>query len=163
MAMHSASSGENVQVRTTELLGPTHSDLLGRLEELQRALFAKIPGLPSPSLIDHLLIIIRQDLSVTAYINELQIQAMVKINRDIQAGTPVFPEDISEISTVDLGLQIPPECAVVFVRSRGWRRSLFFDFSPLAPEHGPRNFDLGKAVAQQELLLLGLPPVPLAM
>jgi len=155
-SMHSAASGEQVQVQTSELIGPTEPHLLDRLEQLQQVLFSKIPGLPLPSIIDHLLLIIRQDLTGTAYVNELQIQAMVRVNRDIEAGTPVYPQDITEVSNVDLGVHIPLDNGVVLVRSRGWRRSLFFDLGPLIHQHGPRTHPLDKVLAQQELLLLGL-------
>lgn len=156
ISMNSASVGGNVQVLTQELIGPTEPHLLGRLEELQGAVFAKIPGLPLPSTIDHVLLVIRPDLTGTAYVNELRIQVMVLVNRDVEAGTPVYPRDVTDVSSVDLGVQVPPDNGVILVRSAGWRRSLFFDLGPLLPEHGPRAFPLEKALAQQELLLLGL-------
>ena len=56
---------------------------------LQSVIFSKIAGLPSPTVIDHLLLLIRPDLTGTAYVNELHIQAMVRLNRDIEAGAPV--------------------------------------------------------------------------
>ncbi len=160
--MNSAAIGENVQIRTQELVGPKEPQLLDRLEQIDRALFAKIPGIPPPSLIDHLLVIIRPDLSGTAYVNELRIQATVRVNRDVEAGTPVYPRDITEITSVDLGVHVPLDNAVIVVRSSGWRRSLFFDLGPLIPEHGPRTEPLEKVLAQQELLLLGIPQSPCA-
>ena len=156
ISMNSASVGEKVQVRTQELTGPTEPHLLERLEQLQLAVFAKIPGLPLPSMIDHMVLVIRPDLTGTAYVNELRIQAMVRVNRDVEAGTPVDCQDITDVSSVDLGVQVPPDNGVIVLRSAGWRRALFFDLGPLLPEHGPRNFPLEKALAQQELLLLGL-------
>ncbi|MCI0462692.1 MAG: hypothetical protein L0Z62_37560 [Gemmataceae bacterium] len=158
MAMHSASVGEKVQVLTQELIGPTEAHLLGRLEELQRAVFSKIPGLPPPSTIDHLLLVIRQNLTGTAYVNELRIRVMVRVNRDVEA--PVSRRDITDVASVDLGVPVPPDNGVIVVRSAGWRRSLFWDLGPLLPEHGPRDYPLEKVLAQQELLLLGLIPSP---
>ena len=156
ISMNAAVAGENVQIRTQELIGPTATYLLDRLEQIHLAVFAKIPGMPAPSQIDHLLVIIRPDLTGTAYVNELAIQAMVRVNRAVQAGTPVHREDISDVTLVDLGVQVPPDSGVIVFRSSGWRRSLFFDLGPLMPEHGPRTEPLEKALAQQELLLLGI-------
>jgi len=156
ISMNSASVGENVQIRTQDLIGPTEAHLLDRLEQIHLAVFAKIPGIPPPSLIDHMLVVIRPDLSGTAYVNELRIQAMVRVNRAVEAGTPVYRHDINEVTSVDLGVQVPADNAVIVVRSSGWRRSLFFDLGPLIPEHGPRTEPLEKVLAQQELLLLGI-------
>lgn len=155
IATHAASAGERVEILTEELLGPSDPQLLGRLDELQSVVFSKIAGLPTPSVIDHLFVIIRPDLTGTAYVNELRIQAMVRVNRAVEAGTPVFPRDITEIASVDLGVSVPPDNAVIVVRSRGWRRSLYWDFGPLNPENEPRTVPLEKVLAQQELLLLG--------
>jgi hypothetical protein len=160
VSMNSASAGEKVQVRTQELIGPTETQLLDRLEEIHLAVFAKIPGIPPPSLIDHMLVVIRPDLTGTAYVNELVIQAMVRVNCAVEAGTPVYRGDITEVTSVDLGVQVPPDSGVIVFRSSGWRRSLFFDLGPLIPEHGPRTEPLEKALAQQELLLLGITQPP---
>jgi hypothetical protein len=160
ISMNSASAGEKVQVSTKELIGPGETHLLDRLEGIHFAVFAKIPGIPPPSQIDHLLVVIRPDLTGTAYVNELIIQAMVRVNRAVQAGIPVYRNDIAEVASVDLGVQVPPDNGVIVFRSSGWRRSLFFDFGPLIPEHGPRTEPLEKLLAQQELLLLGITQAP---
>jgi hypothetical protein len=156
ISMNAASAGETVEIRTQELVGPEEEHLLGRLEQLEHAVLAKIPGLPPISTIDHILLVIRPDLSGTAYVNELRIRAMVRVNRDVEAGTPVYRGDVTDVSSVDLGVEIPPEDGVILIRSAGWRRSLFFDLGPLLPDHGPRDFPLQNALAQQESLLLGL-------
>src|ERR1051326_1508094 len=87
ISMNSASVGETVQICTQELIGPTDTRLLDRLEQIHNAVLAQIPGIPSPARIDHLLVIIRPDLTGMAYANELHIQAMVRVNRDVEAGT----------------------------------------------------------------------------
>ena len=43
-----------------ELVGPTEPHLTDRLEKLHDALFSKIPGLPFPSQIDHMVVTISQ-------------------------------------------------------------------------------------------------------
>jgi Domain of unknown function (DUF4263) len=152
-----APAGGKVQVCYRELIGPDDPVHLGqRLENIHNSLFGKIPGLPLPSLIDHLLVVIRPNLECTAYINELKILATVKTTRAVQAGSQVYVGDISDVTSVELGVELPPDCGVVFVRSSGWKRSLFFDFGPVLPEIGPRKYPIEQALAQQALLLLGL-------
>lgn len=160
-ALAPAGPGQDVPVQYRELLGPSDgAKLTDRLEQLQSVLFGKIPGLPSPSLIDHLLIVIHSDLSGTAHVNELEVKAQVKVGRDLEAGSPVFVSDIVDVSSIDLGVDVPNDSAVVVVRSLGWKRALFFDFGPLAPNVGPRDYELDRALAQQALMLLGLPSPP---
>lgn len=156
ISMNAAVAGESVTIRTQELLGPTDPALLDRLEQLHQAVFSKIRQLPIPSVIDHLLILIKPDLSCTAYVNELQIQAMVRINRAIEAGKAVTRNDITEVTAVNLGVEAPPDNGVIVVRSAGWGRSLYYDLGPLHPEHGPRKFPLEQALAMQEMLLIGM-------
>lgn len=151
-------AGERVQVISRELISPDDSThLLDRLEQMQSALLGKIPGLPAPSLIDHALVVIRPDLSATAYVNELDnVQAKVKIKRGVKAGEAVYVKDIESITSINLGVEIGDDCAVILMRSFGWRRSLFFDFGPLH-EGQARNYRLSEVLAQQALMLIGMP------
>lgn len=150
--------GETVPVIYRELIGPLDAlHLQQQLDQLHGTLFSKIPSLPDPSTIHHLLVLIRPDLSCIAYINELNIIDKVKVNRPVKRGEPVFAKDIADVAEVDLNVDIPPDFGIVFVRSLGWKRSLFFDFGPLLPDIGPRTTPIEKAFAQQSLLLLGIP------
>lgn len=159
---NAAKKGERVHVIYRELLGPFDDNLMGRLDQLHNCLFGKIPGLPDPSRIRDLVIVLRNDLSGDAYVDELATKAMVKPNRAVAAGDPVYLHDISGIESIDLGLHVENDAAVVVVRSFLWKRSLFFDFGPLLEEAGPRDYPLEQALAQQLLLLFGLPaPQPL--
>lgn len=159
-AASEAGPGQTVQVVYRALIGPAEPvHLQQQLEQLQGALFSKIPGLPVPSRIDHILVLIAPDLRCTAYVNELNIKEKVKANREVEAGTLVFASDITDVAAVDLGVEIPVDHAVVFVRSFGWKRSLFFDFGPASKDLGPRSYPIEQAFAQQSLGLLGLPPM----
>jgi hypothetical protein len=149
--------GDLVDLITRELVAPSRSaHLLDRLERLQGALFHLIPGMPSPSIIDHLLVVIHSDLSAVAYINELNITARVKPKRPIPKGEPIMVRDIDEITSIDLGVPIPHDAAIVLVRSHSWRKSLFYDFAPLNAPPIVRDYPLDRVLAQQALLLLGL-------
>lgn len=149
----------SVEVVFRELVSPLEpGPFLERVDQLQRGLFNRIPGLPRPSTIDHLLVVIQQDLSGVAYVNELHITALVKPTREVSAGEPMYASDIETVDSVELGLDIPPDAAVVVIRSRDWRRSLFFDFGPLQKPPTLRDYPLDVVLAKQELLLLGLVP-----
>lgn len=154
-----AKDGETVPVIYREYLAPSDPNLLERLENLDRSIFRAIPGLPPVSQIDHLLVVIRPDLSAVAWVNELSPKAEVRPNRPIKAGEPVRVSDIEDISCLDLGVEIPEDAAFVLVRSFGWRRSVIYDFGPLQSEPVARDYVLEQAFAEQQLLLLGLATV----
>lgn len=157
-AMATTKPGENVQICSRELIGPADAvHLQQQLEQFHGTLFSKIPTLPDPSMINHLLVLISPDLSCTAYVNELKIRYNVKINRSIDLGALVYISDIADVASVDLDVEIPADYGIVFVRSLGWKRSLFFDFGPLHPDGKPRSYQVEQAFAQQALLLLGIP------
>jgi hypothetical protein len=147
--------GATGRVICTEALTSFDGTILTwRLEKLQRYLFGRIPGLPPPSLIDTLLVIIRPDLSATAYVNELTQHALIRTKGSIAVGQPVFVDDVLEISSLDLGVPIPSDCAFVLVRSFGWRKSLLYDFGPLSEPAARREFNLDRLLAEQALRLL---------
>lgn len=153
----SPDSHGGVWVCQRELMGPADPNLTDRLEKLHDALLSKIPGLPPPSQIDHIVVTIAQDLSATAFVNELQLKENIKVNRSVNAGEAVYIRDIDDIAAVDLGIDVPAESGIIVFRSFGWRRSLFFDVTPLSPDKPPRDYSLEAALAQQSLLLLGIP------
>lgn len=148
--------GDEVPVIYREYLAPTDPVLLERLENFQRSIFARIPKLPSPSQVDHLLVIIRPDLSAVAYVNELQITAEIKPNRSIKKGEVIRVADVADIASVDLGVDIPDDAAFIFLRTFGWRRSIVYDLGPLQAEPVPRDYAVQRAFAEQALLLMGL-------
>jgi hypothetical protein len=100
---------------------------------------------------------IRQDLAATAYINELQFTARAEINRGVKAGEPILVRDVERITSIDLGVEVPDDCAIVLLRSNGWRRSLFYDYGPLH-NGAVRDYRLDEVLAQQAMLLIGLLP-----
>ena len=150
--------GEKVQVCFRELIGPEDAlHLQHQLENMQRSVFDSIPSFPLPSMVDHVLVVVRPDLTCTAHVNDLNIVAQVNTTRSVEKDAPVYVGDIDDVKSVDLGIQVPPDCGIVLVRSIGWKRSLFFDFGPLLKDIGPRTYSLEQALAQQTLLLLGIP------
>lgn len=160
--LRGAAAGEEVQIQTREALSSLDGSALEwRLEQLHAALFRHVPDLPIPSQIDHLLLVIAHDLTVTAYVNELQPVARIRVGRSVAAGEQIFDSDVSDMLSFDLGVPIPDDAGVVVFRSHGWRRSLMFDFTPLIPEGMPRQYDLSRELARQTVAVIRrrTPPV----
>lgn len=152
---NAAKEGDPVQVVCSEALTSLNGvHLTWRLEGLHNSLFAKVPNLPDPSAIHSLLVVIKPDLSATAYVNEIKPIASIKIARSVAAGEPIFVADILDMLSFDIGVDIPPECGVVLVRSQGWRKALYYDLCPLGREAKPRTADISTILAKQSLALL---------
>ncbi len=168
VAAETAAGGGLCEVITTEGLTSHDGALLTwRLETLNESILRHIPGLPPASLLDNLLVVVRPDLSGVAYVNELRVRASVRATRAVTAGAPVLIDDIDDIATLDVGIEVPPDCGVVLIRSFGWRKSLFYDLQPLSPTSSPRSFGLERAFARQALQLMkrsfaapGVPALP---
>ncbi|MCW8876610.1 MAG: DUF4263 domain-containing protein [Kangiellaceae bacterium] len=151
-------SGDKVPVIARELVYPRDAiHLLERLEGLHEMIFSHIPELPKPTEIDHLVVIIPSDLCCTAYVNELAIQAAVRVNRDVNAGEPIYKGDINTVESVELGIEIPKDAGFIVLLSNGWKRSIYYDFEPLQPNFNRDDINVKKILAVQFLLLMDLP------
>ncbi len=160
--------GERASVITREGLTSLDGVALDqRLDGLHQCLFARVPHLPRPSQIDHLVVVIDPDLNATAYVNELQPVAKARVARAVEAGEPLYATDITELVSYDYGIPIPRESAVIVVQAHGWRRALFYDFAPLSSVEGPREYDLSAVLGQQMYSLMtgqfGARPSPSAL
>jgi hypothetical protein len=156
IATKATRQGETVPVRITGFFSSEDGqDLITHLEQLPSILLAKAVGnkIP-PSQVDNLLAIIRRDRTATVYVNELYPQLITKVGRDVERGQPVFKDDIVDISRADIGVDVPPEAAVVFLFSWGWRKGVFFDFGPVGPDAKPRAFDLPSVLGELHARLM---------
>ena len=104
----------------------------------------------SPSQVDHMLAIIRRDNTATVYLNELPIKARIRVSRAIEAGVPVYKDDVVDIEEMDPGgVEIPSDAGVVFVFSVGWRKGLFYDLGPLGSDEPViRAYDINSLLGQ---------------
>ena len=55
----------------------------------------------------------------------------------------VWSTDIADIVEVNLGVDIPTDHGMCLLFSVGWRRGVYFDFVPLAPERQPQDYSIG--------------------
>jgi hypothetical protein len=158
ISLDNALAGESVRILYRELVGPAHPHRLSQLlSQLSGSIFSRIPGLRSTAYIcDHALILIRPDLSCTAYIDELNISCQTQVNRAIAAGEHIHAQDISRVISADLGVEIPDDSGVIFYKSQDWRRSIFYDLGPLQEEAENRSFDLSDTFAHQMMLLFDI-------
>lgn len=148
-ALDSASGVEGTPLRvvTRDFTSSEDGELfMERLEGWPSRILAQLP--PStdvdPSTINHLVAIIKDDLTATVYVNELSVVAQVRAARAIGAGEEVRENDIADVAEFRFeSLDVPPDAGVLILFSAGWRKGLFFDFAPLQ-EGKPRSFDLWK-------------------
>lgn len=148
-AMEAASGVEGTPRRVVvrEFTSSEDGELfITRLEGWPQIIISRIPPQAriGPSMVDHMLAIIRPDLTGTVYVNELPHVAQIRTTRAIAAGEEIVEADIADISELRFeGVEVPNDAAVLIVLSSGWRKGLFFDFGPLNDE-GDRTYDLWK-------------------
>jgi hypothetical protein len=96
-----------------------------------------------PSDVHHFLIVAGPDGKLTVYVNELEIRSKIQAQHSKQAGEVVWSTDIADIVEVSIGVDIPADHGMCLLFSVGWRKGLYFDFVPLAPERRPRDYPIG--------------------
>lgn len=151
-----ARAGETVALQVTGFLSSEDGQsLVTYLEQLPSILLAKAVGdRVRPSQVDNLLAIIRRDKTARVYVNELRPTLLVRVAQAKQRGDSVTMGEMTDVEEARLGVEIPPDAAVVFVFSWGWRKGYFYDLAPLDPEYPPRDFDLPVALGELYARLL---------
>jgi len=148
MANASGIEGNLAWIAVREFTSSEDGDLfISRLEGFPSQVIARIPPECNvrASTVDHMVFVIRPDLRATIFVNECQISIRARFGRRIEAGEPVFEKDIIDIDSLYFdGVEIPEDAAVLVIMSSGWRKGMFFDFTPLAPEAPKRDYDLAK-------------------
>jgi hypothetical protein len=120
---------------------------LSRLEGFPAQLVSMLPSEARifPSIVDHLIAIIRRDLRTTVYVNECGMQARVLLGRRVEKGEVIYENDVIDIDSVVFeGVEFPKDAAVLCIFSSGWRKGMFFDFTPLNPDAPTRDYDIEK-------------------
>ncbi len=126
-------------------------------EEFTKILEALNPYLAGsatkPSQVDHALVVFDPSKSATVYVNELEFIGKIQAKGPIQAGQLIWADDIVDLTEVNFGVNIPPECSFMFLFSSGWRKAFFFDFRQTGIDPSPREFDPYVAFAAYFCLL----------
>ena len=148
-ARTSARTGEHVDVVYREFTSTEDGGhFIQRIEGAACDILQRLPSQISPSQVDHILAICRRDGKADVYVNELDLRLNVRSTRSIEAGEYISKDDIADMESVELGVQIPDDVGVLFVFSVGWRKGLFFDFGPTLPDPQPRQYDIASVFGQ---------------
>jgi hypothetical protein len=141
--LDSGLEGQEVRVRFAEFTSSQDGELLvSRLEGIPQQLLSLLPPTAriTPSIIDHLVAIIRKDLTATVYVNECDIHITTRAGRDLKAGEAVTHDAIVDIDRLSFkGVAFPADAGVVCLFSSGWRKGFYFDLSPLIPDKPDRT------------------------
>lgn len=129
-ATHAARGGEQVQLQTRGFSSTGDGDaFIQILEGFASNVLAQSYPERSPSVVDHMLVLMNADGKTTVFVNELRILINVHIRRTLtKQGESIFEDDILDIASMNLGLDIPDDASFIFIFSRGWRKGVFFDF-----------------------------------
>jgi hypothetical protein len=129
-----------------------------RLEDTPRELLNALPASANAreSMVEHMLAIIRRDRTATIYLNELKWIGTIRSKSPVQKGDPVTTDSILDMVTLKPeGVEIPRDAGIVLILSAGWRKGLFFDYSPLVGDPPKdRNYDLPATFAAYQAYLL---------
>ncbi len=150
--LEGAPAGEQVTIGVREFTSTEDGqDFIQRLEGLTSSLLQRSPHPINPSQVDNLLAIYHCDGRATVYVNELELQSSIRLRktRTIKEGDPIMRDDVVDIESLRLGVDIPDEAGMLFVFSVGWRKGLYYDLGPIGrPDSQPRQYDLAVALGQ---------------
>jgi hypothetical protein len=150
-SVSAARSGENVQVRMRDFVSSEDGDkLISHLEGVSDFILSRLPVRVIPSVIDHLLAIIRPDKTGSVYINELEFTGLMRPRRSMKKGEAIFQRDILDIQRIKTGtVRIPNDCGFEILMSCGWRKGFYYDFVPLHdPDKPIREYDVELLLGQ---------------
>ena len=149
-ALTSARDGDYGQVAYREFTSTEDGQhFIQRLEGHPDDILQRLPSQIYPSQVDHMLAICRRDGKADVYVNELDLRLRPRAARSIKAGEKIRKNDIADIESFELGVQIPDDAGFLFVFSVGWRKGLFYDFGPIGRRDPQlRQYDVGAVLGQ---------------
>lgn len=124
--------------------------LINRLEGLSDILFGAIRPhtIVNPASVNHFLAVVRPDGTGTLFVNDLSLLSLMQSKGEFKKGEAVSFDDIADVQRMRLlyagaVIDVPRDAGVVFFFPVGWRRGLYYDFSPLPQGNGlSRDRDL---------------------
>ena len=148
--LEAAREGEDALVQCLEFTSTEDGQhFIQRLEGIPNNILAKMQSQTLPSQIDHMLAICRRDGTATIYLNELGIKGHIRAARPVNAMQDLHKDDVADIESLELGVDIPDDSGFLFLFSVGWRKGLFYDFAPVVgKEPKARQYDPGGALTQ---------------
>lgn len=148
-ALSSARRGENVKVVYREFTSTEDGQyFIERLESLPACFIDELPYPVRRSQVDNLLAILRCDGKAVVYLNELNLDVLVRARGRVDQGQEVSKDNIADVERMVLSVDIPDDAGFICLFSIGWRKGLFYDYGPLHPDRGPRQYDPSVALGQ---------------
>jgi len=160
-SLSAAKGGEGsiVKVAVSEFVSSEDGDaFINRLEGFPNTILAKLPigsGI-KPSVVDHMIVIIRNNKTATAYVNEVNFIGNIQVKRSIEKGEPIYTDEIADIhSLIPQNVNIPDDAGLFILVSVGWRKGLFYDFRPIqVKDPRPRDYDINIVLGKLYCYLL---------
>src|SRR3954468_14735719 len=125
-AKGSASEGETAIVVAREFLSSEDGErFFARMDGWPSTIIDALPAEAgiSPANVEHLVALIRQDLTTTVYVNELKQVMRIRSAGPIEAGQAVRESDIADVIEMQFeGLEVPADVGLIIVFSYRWRK-----------------------------------------
>jgi len=157
-ALTSAEKGQTVAVEPRQFLTTDDGEILYTYLDGISSLFLnkyfanrrmKIPP------IDTCLITINKQKVAKVYINDFPVDIKIVGKVAVQKGQEITKEDIADILEVGFPtIEIEPDNGIVYIFSYGWRRALYFDFTPIQPDSKSYLHDIGALFARFHTVML---------
>lgn len=149
-SLTSAREGEAAKLQFREFTSTEDGQyFVKRLEGWPSTILQQLPFETNPSQVDHMLAVCRHNGRADVYVNELEIKALVRAARKVEAGQGLTKDDLADLERLEFGVSIPDDAGFLFVFSIGWRKGLFYDFGPVCgPDAKPREYDVATLLAR---------------
>jgi len=154
IAAESVRNKTKIKIITREFISSTAGDLFfSRLDQFPSEILSKVSKEKNikESNVDHMVVVINKNLKAKVYINEINFLSEVQVKRPVKKGEEVRKNDISEITNFYPREEIPiePENGILILFSVGWRKGLYFDFTPLHPKSSETiDYDVWGAIGR---------------
>jgi hypothetical protein len=148
-SMAACKPGEYVWIVQREFISSEDGDLfISRVEGFPSLLLNKIAQIHKAiivqSSIDNMLAILKQDGTVTVYINA-PMKALMRVKKSVDAGQVIYRNDIADIKELVFhNIEVPDGVGVMVLFSVGWRKGLFYDLVSLPDDNIKRDYDLSQ-------------------
>ena len=107
------------------------------------------------SQIDQCLVVITKNKVAKVYINDFPTALEIVSKGNVQKGQPITKEDIADIQKVIFPtIEIEQDNGIIYIFSYGWRKALYFDYTPLRPGSKSTLGDIGSLFAKFYTIML---------
>ncbi|TMO83139.1 hypothetical protein [Pseudoalteromonas spongiae] len=149
-SLGAAKAGESLQIQFRGIsLSSYGKDFIRKVEGYPQQILNEACEDFHPSQVKTLIAIIKSNLEVDVYLNEVEVFAQVVVSKAVQVGDPVRKNDIYHIDKVDFkDISFPTDCSYVVLMNNGWDRIMCYDFGPAlqGENNHPIDYDVGQLI-----------------